>query len=341
MTVPVTLRYVYTPVSGGLTLRHHSISSSTPPSPVEADIPPTLPGALPTGGITSLLTDGDSYWPTPTVAPTFAGYAFMFWSVGYSGTSSLPNYVVTQQSLPSAVTISGSGVQIWAWYMPTGGSGPTPPPQVWIDAFDMSISNFSNDPNIVTVTPDPGGTLTANANSQGVVPTSSSAEDILAYSKLTDGAIFDYWGYIFGPTTPSVLVDKINYMQLDASQNAGTEGPAFWLAFYKSPPKLKEELKEKEWRKEKEKWEEKAEKEGKDFRTKEAGPDILKQTGPELPSPYNQETEGWLASTATIRRLSDRIENLERQAASGQAFIRPEERPPVGGPAGSKQKQQS
>ena len=327
MTVPVTLRYVYTPVSGGMTLRHHSISSTMPPTPTEADIPPTLPGALPSGGVTSSLSDGDSYWPTPTTAPTFTGFAFMFWSVGYSGPSLVPNYVVTQQTLPSAVTISGSGVQIWAWYMPTGGGPGTWTPQVWIDAFDMSIANFSNDPSFVTVSPDPGGTLTPIANSQGNVSTTSSAENILAYSALTDGAVFDHWGYIFGPTTPSVAVDTINYMQLDASQNAGASGPVFWLAFYKARTKFKE----KEWRLDKYPWEEKLPKEGKDVGDKQVG---------EVP-PYLGDPESWLSSTTTIRVLSDRISNLERQAASGQAFIRAEERPRVGAPAGSKQQQQS
>jgi hypothetical protein len=327
-SVPVTLRYVYTPVAGDMTLRHHSISSSTPPGPTEADIPSSLPGALPAGGVTSSLTDGDEYWPTPTTAPTFSGFDFMFWSVAYTGTSSVPNYYLTQQSMPYPVKISGSAVQIWAWYTPTGGSSGPYTPQVWIDAFDVSVGNFSNDPKVVTVSPDPGGTLTANANSQGVVPTSSSSENILAYSKLMDGAVFESWGYIFGPTTPPVTVDTINPMQLDASQNAGTSGPAYWLAFYKAPPKHKDkELKEKEWRVDKYPWEEKAPKESKD----------AKETGPELPS-RTMGSGDWLASSATLFDPSDRIDGLEGRVASGRSFIRPEERPRVQGPSSEEMK---
>jgi hypothetical protein len=48
-----------------------------------------------------------------------------------------------------------------------------------------------------------------------------------------DGAVFDHWSYIFGPTQPSISVDPTNSKQLDASQNSGL---AFWLAFYKAPP---------------------------------------------------------------------------------------------------------
>ena len=287
-----------------------------------------MPGSLPAGGVTSSLTDGDEYWPTPTTAPTFSGFAFMFWSVAYDGKSSVPNYYSTKQTIPYPVKISGSAVQIWAWYTPIGGTGGTGTPQVWIDAFDVSIGNFSNDPKVVTVSPDSGGTLTTNANSQGVVPTSSSSENILAYSKLMDGAVFDSWGYIFGPTTPPVTVDKINPMQLDASQNAGTSGPAYWLAFYKTPPKPKDkESKEKEWRIDKNPWEEKSPKEHKD----------TKETGPELP-PRTTGSADLLASSETIFRPSERIDSLEGQGASGRSFIRPEERPRVQGPSSEEMK---
>jgi hypothetical protein len=39
---------------------------------------------------------------------------------------------------------------------------------------------------------------------------------------------------------------------------------------------------------------------------------------------------GTLADPDVVRRLTDRIDRLERQIASATAFIRPEERPPVG-----------
>jgi len=158
--------------------------------------------------VTSSLTDGDGCWPTPTTAPAFSGFAFVFWSAACVGKPSIPNYHLTQQTMSYPVKMRGSAAQMWAWYTPTGDGGSPYAREVWIDSFDVGIGSLSNDPKIVTVSSDPGGALTANANSLGAVPTSSSGENILAHSKLAHGAVFDSWSYIFGPSTPSVAADN-------------------------------------------------------------------------------------------------------------------------------------
>jgi hypothetical protein len=50
----------------------------------------------------------------------------------------------------------------------------------------------------------------------------------------------------------------------------------------------------------------------------------------EGPPPGPPSPPGVLVDADLIRRLTDRIDSLEKQVASGKAFIRPDERPPVG-----------
>ena len=66
---------------------------------------------------------------------------------------------------------------------------------------------------------------------------------------------------------------------------------------------------------------------------------LLDQVGfyPGAPTgdPYAQ-SELWLSSSETIRRLTQRVENLETKLLNGKSFIKPEERPRVGRVAGKR-----
>jgi len=331
----------------GTGIRHHG-------TPVEQDVPGTTP-------ISITQTPGDTWQGSALTSVTSGGqtFQFMFWSVNFtSPPASASNKIIPlQPSQPLQFTgvieiPNVPDIEVWAWYYLTGGGGQAP---VYIDAFDELLGNFSNDLNIVNVVSDPS--LTANANSQGVVPTSSSSEEILAVSSLMDGAVFDHWGWVWGDnesTTPSISVDAGNRMQLDASKNSG----GYWLAFYRPPfIKFKESIKEKELIKEIIKEKESKElikekeyildaKEAKDeigidhtkIQTDKWYQDIGKHGFKDVPDQGGFGPEVLPATQEAIRRLSDRLDRLERGIPGGKSFIRPEERPRVGRVAGKKKR---
>jgi hypothetical protein len=119
---------------------------------------------------------------------------FAFWSVvGASGGpmfSTNPNLSVTADS---------SDMQATAWYIEGGGPGG---PELLIDAFDVDIGDFVLD-DFVDVVSD--ASLTAEANLDGIVPTTTETEDVRAYTSIRS-VPFDQWIVVEG-TEPVTAED--------------------------------------------------------------------------------------------------------------------------------------
>ena len=166
--------------------------------------------------------NGEPYeaWAPPTIEWTDKegkhAADFAFWSVvGAQGGAS----VTTEQSLD--ITVGGSDVQASAWYLPSGGGG-NGGPAFYVDAFDVNEGRFFNE-DFVTVSPD--GSLSANANETGVVPT-ATAEDITAVSAI-EGVPFLDWTEFVQPSPQVVTGEDLH---------APLEETAVAFAFYQTPP---------------------------------------------------------------------------------------------------------
>src|SRR5579859_7324400 len=149
--------------------------------------------------LSTITPDGGTYqaWASPSISWMDAqgqhSASFAFWSVvGAQGGAS----VSTAQSL--SLTVGGADVQAVAWYLP-GGGGNGGGPAFYIDAFDVDQGRFF-DEDFVTITPD--GSLSANANQTGVVPT-TSAEVIHAIGSI-EAVPFADWTEFTSPN-PKVI----------------------------------------------------------------------------------------------------------------------------------------
>jgi hypothetical protein len=103
-----------------------------------------------------------------------------------------------------------------------------------IDAFDATINSLV-DNDFVTVSPDPGGTLTTEANVEGWVDTEASGYTIAAdhpnigaYMALPTSPRFDQWVDLTNPMPPSSLVNGANL-------TPGQGVTVYALAFYHDP----------------------------------------------------------------------------------------------------------
>lgn len=129
---------------------------------------------------TTNVTDGGMYsaygFPDGTWTDTNGSHTghFAFWSVvGAADGASF----TTDPNLH--VQVDSTDVQATAWYI-EGGPG-TGAPELLIDAFDVDIGDFVLD-DFVDVVTDPS--LTAEANLDGVVPTTTRTEDVRAYTSI-------------------------------------------------------------------------------------------------------------------------------------------------------------
>jgi Carboxypeptidase regulatory-like domain len=164
--------------------------------------------------------------PTLTVGPNTFYFSFMTVSGG-SLTAGGPVVGLTSLNSnvpPPPVYVGSTPINVIVVYVQLGGP---PSPGATIDEFDETIGEPIND-TFVTVTPDPGG-YTTSANVDGFVPTTSSAEQIVAY-----------------PTTLPTGVDFVGWLNLGppAVMNPSptlpvAEGQSVWaLAFYQMPTNL-------------------------------------------------------------------------------------------------------
>ena len=120
-------------------------------------------------------------------------------------------------------------------YVPQGGGGGGGSGAV-IDAYNESTGSLV-DNDFVSVSPDPGGTLTTEANVDGWVDTTSAGYTITAdhpnigpYGGLSTAPLFDQWVVLENPTPPPSLVSG-------ASLTPGKGQTVYALAFYKTPMK--------------------------------------------------------------------------------------------------------
>ena len=92
-------------------------------------------------------------------------------------------------------------ITVLAVYVPAGGgSGDGGGSGATIDSFDETTGSLFND-TFVSVSPDPGGTLTKSGNVDGYVDTTSSAETITALSPTSPtGVDFSRWVALAPPT---------------------------------------------------------------------------------------------------------------------------------------------
>ena len=169
------------------------------------------------------LTSGDTFIASPQPSSQEVEgqpYPFAFMNVSGGKNGGVTSFKASAP--PPAVKVASADIVVLVVYAPTGGgngeSGAT------IDSFDDTAGRLFND-TFVTVTPDPGGSLTKSGNVDGFVAT-TNAETITALSPTTPTKVdFEHW-----LTFPSTLS---NSRELAVKKG----GSPLALAFYKAPPK--------------------------------------------------------------------------------------------------------
>lgn len=317
----LTTQYVYFGASGAHTRQPRSITSYGGFTPI--------PGL---NGGTATLTTGTSFQPGPADPTLTSGTLTLnFAFVNVSGLNEGPLNSFVASMPPPAGTVGTSPVTVLYVYVPEGGNGNGS--GAVIDAFNESISSLV-DNNFVTVSPDPGGTLTSEANVDGWVDTSSSGYTITAdhpnigsYGSWPTTPLFDQWVDLTDPTPPSSLISGANL-------TPGKGVTVYALAFYKNPvaKSSKEYMPDKPWRVkeiDKEHYKEFPDKNPSDIYLKgivEAGGKILVEGGV---NPGNVGDPGLVV--VELQKLQERLGKLEADVQElGRAFIRSEDRPPVG-----------
>jgi hypothetical protein len=186
--------------------RHHgsaSVDIASPPPP-------------------SVMAPGDIFqapWAPPSISWTDGNGShsadFAFWSI----TGGTNGALVSTDNTPPSVNVGNADIIAKAWYISGGGHGEA---GVLIDAFDVGLGDFVDD-DFVTVVPD--GSLTAEANNDGFVPT-ASLENIIAYASIhlvPHSIPFSDW---------KVVVGSENVNNEDLQAKAQTTAIAF--AFYQA-----------------------------------------------------------------------------------------------------------
>ncbi|HEY6327017.1 MAG TPA: hypothetical protein VIW73_10960 [Candidatus Cybelea sp.] len=141
---------------------------------------------------------------------------------------------------PPMGTVGGDPVTVLYVYVPVGGNGHGDSGAV-IDAFDATVNSLVNN-DFVTVSPDPGGTLTTEANVDGWVDTQTSGYTITAdhpnigpYLALPTIAFFDQWVDLTDPMPASSLISGANLTPAQGQT-------VYALAFYHDPVKTAKEI---------------------------------------------------------------------------------------------------
>ena len=323
----LTTQYVYFGSSGAHTRQPRATTSYGGFSPI--------PGLNPSG--TATLTTGTPYQAGPVEPALSIGgvdYSFAFQSVSGCTQGGLTSFVA---STPPAVgTVGTAPVVVLVVYVPVGGNGNGDSGAV-IDAFNETTGSLV-DNDFVSVSPDPGGTLTTEANVDGWVDTSSSGftitadhPNIGAYLTSPTNEVFDQWVDLTNPTPPTSLVSGANLTPAKGVT-------VYALAFYKVPTvtKVWQDKPEKEYIKEKE-----LDKRNPKENITEVPLKTITSEGPFKGAKENVENPGGLgpigdpgeATAGELGRLSQRISRLEaslKETQKGKAFIKAVDRPPVG-----------
>ncbi len=270
----------------------------------------------------------------PTLTVGALNLAFAFTSVTGLTEGGLVSYAAATP--PPVGTVGTSPVLVLYVYLPVGG-GPGGDSGAVIDAFNETAGSLV-DNDFVTVSPDPGGTLTSEANVDGWVDTTDGGYTITAdhpdigpYLALPTNATFVQWVDLADPAPLSSLINGANLTPAEGAT-------VYALAFYKNPPKIKikETVDKNPHVKEidKEHYKEFPDKNPADVHP---GKSLISEGGikgpkesVEVPGAGNYGGDpGDFAGE--LRRLSQRISKLEAASgAKGTAFVKERDRPPVG-----------
>jgi hypothetical protein len=323
----LTTQYVYFGSSGAHTRQPRATTSYGGFSPI--------PGLNPSG--TATLTSGTAFQAGPAEATLTVGalsLAFAFTSVTGCTEGGLVSY--TAATPPPVGTVGTSPILVLYVYLPVGGGG-GPETGAVIDAFNQTTGSLV-DNDFVAVSPDPGGTLTNEANVDGWVDTTDSGYTITAdhpdigpYLALPTNATFVQWVDLADPSPPTSLISG-------ASLTPGQGTMVYALAFYKNPPKVKL----KEWSDKPPTIKEIDKEHYKEFPDKvpgdvQPGKSVIADSGIKGPKEnvevpgggiFGGDPEGFAGE---LRRLSQRISKLEAASGTkGTAFVKEKDRPPVG-----------
>ena len=319
----LTTQYVYFGAFGAHTRQPRATTSYGGFTPI--------PGLNPGG--TATLTPGTSFQPglaDPTLTAGTLTLNFAF--VNVSGCIEGPLNSFVAATPPPVGTVGTNPITVLYVYVPTGGGGGDSSGAV-IDAFNESTNRLV-DNNFVTVSPDPGGTLTTEANADGWVDTSTSGYTIAAdhpnigsYHSWPTTPLFDLWVDLTTPTPPSSLISG-------ADLTPGEDVTVYALAFYKSPVMKSGKDYEKPLRVkevDKEHYKEFPDKNPADVNLLKV---VLEKGGKELAEGINPGNLGDPELIVTeVQRLQERLAKLEAELREqGRAFIKSEDRPHVGRP---------
>jgi hypothetical protein len=310
----LTTQYVYFGSSGAHTRQPRATTSYGGFSPI--------PGLNPSG--TATLTTGTTFQAGPVEGSLTIGgieYVFAFQSVSGLTDGAQTSFVAATP--PTAGTVGTAAVLVMVVYVPQGGGGGNGSGAV-IDAYNESTGSLV-DNDFVSVSPDPGGALTTEANVDGWVDTTGAGYTLTAdhpnigpYAALPTSPLFVQWVVLENPTPPLSLVSG-------ASLTPGKGQSVYALAFYKNP--IKTTLLDKTFIKE----HKEAILEGPSKSIIAEGPIKGIKEQVELPGFGNNPGDPELGGI--LQGLSTRIAKLEAEArgvAKGAAFIKGKDRPAVG-----------
>jgi hypothetical protein len=328
----LTTQYVYFGSDGAHTRQPRATTSYGGFTPI--------PGLNPSG--TATLASGTPFQPGPAEPTLIVGtltLAFAFTNVSGCTEGARTSYVAATQ--PPVGTVGTNPILVLYVYLPTGGgnggSGAV------IDAFDETAGTLV-DNDFVSVSPDPGGTLTTEANVDGWVDTSSSGYTITAdhpnigpYLALPTTAQFVQWVDLADPAPPATLVSGANLTPAKGVT-------VYALAFYMDPPvkTTKEALiVEKNPKERIKEWDKEHPKEFPDKVPADVHPSaksLVTEGGLKGPKESVELPPGSLGggpseASGALSRLSERVARLEASFGlrpRGAAFIKSKDRPPVG-----------
>jgi hypothetical protein len=300
----LTIQYVYFGASGAHTRQPRATGSYGGFTPI--------PGL--NGGGTATLSPGTPYQPLPADPSLEIGsLSLQFAFTNVSGLVEGPRTSFDAATPPASGTVGSNAVVVMYVYVPSGSAPGTGDSGAVIDAFDASTNSLV-DNDFVAVTPDPGGTITNEANVDGWVDTESSGYTITAdhpnigpYLSLSTSPLFDQWVDLTNAMPPSSLISGADLTP--------TQGQTVYaLAFYHDPVHHKGYL----------------EKNPSEFVYKVIG-DMVKSPKEAVENPGfgNIGDPGELIGQ--LNALNRRLATLEaRLDAFGSAFIKQEDRPSVG-----------
>jgi hypothetical protein len=241
---------------------------------------------------------------------------------------------------PPVGTVGTIPILVLVVYVPVGGPGGNGDSGAVIDAFNVTTGSLV-DNDFVAVTPDPGGTLTGEANVDGWVDTETSGYTITAdhpnigpYMALPTNAVFDQWVDLTNPSPPGSLISGAN---LTPAQGA----TVYALAFYSNPAvKIVKEFKEVYQDKSLKEHIKEVDKTPFKDHIAEIPYKTVTSEGPGKGAKESVENPGGLGpggdpggTVGELGRLSQRVSRLEaslKESQKGKAFIKAEDRPPVG-----------